>query len=48
MPVATVTTKDEMESPLPLWERIKVRGITPILTFPRQGGRDWLSGVRYG
>ena len=27
-------------SPRPLGERIKVRGITPILTFPRRGGRD--------
>jgi hypothetical protein len=26
--------------PLPLWERIEVRGITPILTFPHLWERD--------
>ena len=26
-------------NPLPLWERIEVRGITPIRAFPHRGGR---------
>ncbi len=28
-------------APPPLWGRTEVEGITPILTFPRQGGRDF-------
>ena len=29
------------QPPLPLWERIEVRGITPIPTFPHQEGRGF-------
>jgi hypothetical protein len=40
--------------PLPWWERIEVRGINPMpfgrfrtgLTFPLQGGRNWLPSPR--
>jgi hypothetical protein len=28
-----------------LWERIEVRGITPILAFPLDGGRE-LPGIK--
>ena len=37
----------KMPSSPPLWERIEVRGLTRILTFPHRGGRDWSSPPRW-